>query len=375
MVEREFKSVNKMRVLFWVPYPTEGASNRYRVEQYLPYLEKEGIRYSLHPFWSSSAYKILYKNGYYIKKSYFFICGTISRIIDLLRIARYEIVFIHREAYPIFGAIFETALSILNKPIIFDFDDAIFLPASSRPNNFIEGLKKPAKVINTLVKSKHVIAGNSYLSNFALRYNRSVTIIPTSIDTDKYYSKNRKASDEIVIGWMGSITTIDFLNLISGAFIQLSKEFHNIIFKIVGGDFSIEGLSNIISKPWLLEDEIEDLKSFDIGIMPMPDNEWTRGKCGFKAIHYMNMGIPCVCSPVGANKEIVTDGINGFLAKSEEEWIEKLSLLIENSELRKKLGMQGRKTVEEKYSVKVNAPKYLEVLKKVYEERYEKSAD
>lgn len=361
-----------MRVLFWVPYPTEGASNRYRVEQYLPYLEKEGIKYSLRSFWSSSAYRILYKNGHYFKKIYFFLCGTISRILDLLRIARYDVVFIHREAYPIFGAIFETALSILRKPIIFDFDDAIFLPTSSRPNNFIESLKKPDKVASTIVKSKHVIAGNSYLSDFALRYNRSVTIIPTSIDTDKYYSNNRKASDEVVIGWMGSITTLNFLNVMIGTFINISKKFHNIKFKIVGGDFSIEGLSNIISKPWSLEEEIEDLRSFDIGIMPMPDNEWTNGKCGFKAILYMNMGIPCVCSPVGVNKEIITDGVNGFLASSEDEWINKLSLLIENPDLRRRLGMAGRKTVEERYSVKINAPKYIEILKNVYEERHGK---
>ncbi|MEK6590073.1 MAG: glycosyltransferase family 4 protein, partial [Nitrospinota bacterium] len=148
----------------------------------------------------------------------------------------------------------------------------------------------------------------------------------------------------------------------------LSKKFHNIKFKIVGGDFSIKGFSNIISKPWSLEEEIEDLKSFDIGIMPMPDNEWTKGKCGFKAILYMNMGIPCVCSPIGVNNEIITDGINGFFASTENEWIEKLSFLIKSPELRKRIGIAARKTVEDRYSVKTNAPKYIELLKKVYEE-------
>ena len=262
--------------------------------------------------------------------------------------------------------------SIFKKPIIFDFDDAVFLPASSRPNNFIERFKKPDKVVNIVKRSNHIIAGNSYLSNYALQYNRSVSIIPTPIDTDNYYPDFKIAKNEVVIGWMGSVTTIDFLNLISGVFIQLSKEFRNIKFKIVGGNFSIKEISNIVNKPWSMEEEIGDLKTFDIGIMPMPDNEWTRGKCGFKAILYMNMGIPCVCSPVGVNREIITDGVNGFLAGTNEEWIEKLSLLIENPELRRKIGIAGRKTVEEKYSVKGNAPKYLEVLRKVYEERYGK---
>lgn len=357
-----------MKVLFWVPYPTEGASNRYRVEQYLPYLKKSGIRYSLRPFWSRFAFKVLYKAGHRFAKFYYFVLGTISRLFDLLRIFQYDVIFIHREAYPIGGAFFESILAKLKKPFIFDFDDAIFLPASSRPNNFIEKYKRPEKVNDIIKMAGYVIAGNNYLVDFSLPYNRSVSVIPTPIDTDKYYPNRNKHNDEVVIGWIGSVTTLDFLNTMKSVFIRLSKQFSRIKFKIVGGNFSIDGFSSVISKPWSLEEEIEDLKSFDIGIMPMPDNEWTKGKCGFKAILYMSMGVACVCSPVGVNKEIIIDGANGFLAYTESEWFEKLSLLIENSEIRKRIGMAGRKTVEEKYSIKVNAPKYLEVLKKVYEE-------
>lgn len=369
-----------------MPYPTEGASNRQRVEQYLPYLEKEGIKYSLHPFWSNSAYKILYKKGFYFQKVFSFIRGTASRVIDIIGIAqaqaRYDIVFIHREAYPVGWAFLETIISILKKPIIFDFDDAIFLPTSSRHNNFIEIFKNPNKVAHILKISSHIIAGNQYLSNFALRYNRCVTIIPTPIDTDRYYpaavkndseSDSDSGSDKVVIGWMGSITTLYFLNAMRSIFVCLSKRFLHVMFKIVGGEFSINGLSNITSKPWLLEEEIEDLATFDIGIMPMSDNEWTKGKCGFKAVLYMSMGIPCICSPVGMNKEIITDGVNGFLAATEDEWIGKLSLLIKSPELRRKLGMAGRNTVQERYSVNINASKYLEVLKTVNEHRYGES--
>jgi len=364
-----------MRVLFWVPYPTEGASNRYRVEQYLHYLEGNGIKYSLRPFWNSSAYKILYKKGHYFRKICFFILGTISRIYDLLGIVRYDIVFIHREAYPIGAAFFETIVSILKKPIIFDFDDAIFLPAPSRPNDFVERFKKPDKIAHIIKISNHVIAGNKYLSNYALRYNRSISIIPTPIDTDRYYPDTIKSHrDKVVVGWMGSITALPLLNAMKDIFTCLSKRFHNVRFIIVGGDFSINGLSTIISKQWSLEEEKEYIKTFDIGIMPLPENEWMKGKCGFKAILYMSMGIPCVCSPVGVSKEIIRDGVNGFLAGTDDEWIKKLSLLIEDPELRRRLGMAGRKTVEERYSVKVNAPKYLEIFKRVYEERYENPA-
>ncbi|MDD4910404.1 MAG: glycosyltransferase family 4 protein [Candidatus Omnitrophica bacterium] len=352
-----------MKILFWSPYPSEGASNRYRIEQYLPYLKSAGIKYDLHPFWSSKAYSLLYKEGYYFRKLYYFLLGTFSRIRDLIFIFQYGIIFIHREAYPIGGMFFETILSFLGKSIIFDFDDAIFLPASSRPNYFIERFKRPNKVSKIIKLSRHVIAGNNYLADFSLRYSNAVSVIPTPIDTDKYYPRHKDYSNELVIGWMGSITTVSFLEMLEDVFIYLSGKFNNLKFKIVGGHFSIGGLSNIQSKEWSLSEEREDLKTFDIGIMPMPDNKWTRGKCGFKAILYMGMGIPCVCSPVGVNKAIINDGENGFLADTDAEWIEKLSLLIEGPELRGKIGMQARRTAEERYSVKVNAPKFIKIIR------------
>jgi len=361
-----------MRVLFWVPYPTEGASNRYRVEQYLPYLRQRNIKCILHPFWSSPAYKKLYNNGKILFKLFYFLIGAFSRVWDSMMIFRYDMVFIHREAFPLGGAFFETFLSLLKKPFIFDFDDAIFLPSASRPNSFIEKLKSPAKVNSIIKKSSQVIAGNPYLADFSKPLNSSVSVIPTSIDTEKYCHADKESRDKIIIGWMGSITTLDFLKILEPVFLSLSARFKNIEFVIVGGNYSCCGLSNITSKEWSLESEKDYLKGFDIGIMPVPDNEWTRGKCGFKAILYMGMGIPTICSPVGMNKEIIEDGVNGFLAYSQEEWTEKLSLLIKDSDLRKRIGSAGRRTVEEKYSVKINAPKLLAVLNKVYDERYKK---
>ena len=202
-----------MRVLFWIPYPTEGASNRYRIEQYLPYLKKAGIEYTLRPFWNTAAFKVLYKNGYCLKKIYFFILGTIFRFLDLVQISKYDIVFIHREAYPLYGVSFETILWILRKPLIFDFDDAIFLSNSSRPNSFIEKFKNPNRVAKIIKMSNYIIAGNRYLADFALRYNPNVAIIPTPIDTDRFYPANNKKHDgKITIGWIGSVTTVDFLN-------------------------------------------------------------------------------------------------------------------------------------------------------------------
>lgn len=351
-----------MKILFWVPYPSEGPSNRYRVEQYLPYLRNNGIRYSLRNFWSKSAYKILYKKGYFLIKTFFFIRGTMLRILDVLCIFRYDLVFIHREAYPVGGFLFEMFLTLLKKPFIFDFDDAIFLPASSMPNNFVERFRNPDKIAKIIKRARHVIAGNSYLADFALRFNKSVRVIPTPIDTENYYPLTKVTAEKVTIGWMGSATTLSFVYMMEGVFRRLSEKFSNLEFMVVGGRFYLPGLNNISSKPWNYGEEKDTLAAFDIGIMPMSNNVWTRGKCGFKAILYMSSGIPCVCSAVGMNKEIIVDGINGYLADTEDEWAEKLSLLIDSQQLREKIGAAGRRTVEEKYSVQVNAPKFIEIL-------------
>ena len=352
-----------MRVLFWVPYPSEGASNRYRVEQYLPYLRDAHIDYALHPFWSSGGYRVLYRRGHYIKKTYYFLAGTCSRLIDLLTVSRYTLVFIHREACPLGSAYFEERLARMGKPVIFDFDDAIFLPVASVPNVFIGKFKQPQKIRQIIKNSRQVIAGNEYLSSYARCYNPSVSVIPTAIDTQKYRPNyKRRDNERLVIGWVGSGTTAIFLPMLKEVFIKLSERFKNVSFAIVGGSYSIEGLKDIRNIGWSLESELEQLQTFDIGIMPMPDNEWTRGKCAFKAILYMSMGIPCVCSAVGMNKELLQDGENGFLADSEKEWVEKLSLLIENPALRRRIGSAARKAIEEKYSLTVNAPKFLAVI-------------
>jgi len=357
-----------MKILFWVPYPEEGASNRIRINQYLPYLKRDNIKYSVSSFWNDSAFRCLYKKGSYFKKICFFMFGTLRRILDLATCWKYDLIFIHREAYPIGGLFFERSLSLFGKPYIFDFDDAIFIPSSSHSNSFIERFKNSKRIKKIINMSSCVICGNRYLADYALKYNRNVYTIPTSIDTQKYTPEGRKEkSQDVVIGWIGSTTTLYFLNMLDNVFLGLFKHYgSNLKLKIVGGEYSLKGLGSVMSKPWRMGEEIDDLQGFDIGIMPMPDNEWTRGKCAFKAILYMSMGIPCVCSPVGVNKEIIDDGITGFLAQDENEWIKKLSFLIENPGLRERVGLEGRKRVERDYSVKFNAERFLEVINETH---------
>ena len=358
-----------MKVLFILPYPTEGPSNRYRVEQYIPFLKEQGIYCCLRPFITSKFYRILYTRGNTLKKCAYFLSSFLKRITDIIRAIKYDIIFIHIEAFPFGPPLFELIFWAMGKPIIFDFEDAIYLPVSRKG---LHGcLKFPGKFYQNIRLSGQIIVCNNYLKEKLCIYNSNITVIPTAIDAEKFKLKADKAKlDKLLIGWIGSHTTLPCLKQLIPAFEKLSKK-HDFILKIVGGgsEVKIPGIE-IINEKWSLEKEVENFTSLDIGVYPLPDNEWAMAKTPFKTIQYMSVGVPTVASNVGGNREIIQDGINGFLASNEEEWIEKLSLLITNSHLRQKLGAAGRDTVEDRYSLKVNAPKLLEVLRKAYGNRY-----
>lgn len=364
-----------MKILFISPVPVEGAGCRFRIYQYFPHLRKHNIKVNLSPFLFSSYFKIVYKPGKFFSKIIYFFLGTIKRFYDLLRALGYDIIYIYRESYPIGPPVFEYILHFIGKSIICDFDDAIFLPNTSNVNWFLSLLRPRPNIDKIIRLSNCVVVGNDYLKEYALKFHKNVFVLPTVVDTNKYVpaTENKyKTNENVVIGWIGSHTTQSYIKAFIPVFRKLRGKNKNILLKIVGGDFtSAEDLAdNIIIHKWFLQKELKELQSFDIGIMPMPDNNWTKGKCGFKAILYMSAGVPAVCSKVGANCEIVQDGVNGFLASNEEEWIKKLSILIENPSLRTNIALRGRKTVEEKYSVKVNAPKFSEILQSVYNEKF-----
>jgi len=354
-----------MRILFLVPYPTEGPSNRYRVEQYLPYLKENGIYYKVRPFMSSKYYNICYKKSRILLKALYFLQSVWRRASDVFNSFSYDVIFIHIEAFPLGPAFIEWFLSKIKKPIIFDFEDAVYLPREGL-NNFI---KCPSKFFTIVKLSKHIIVCNDYLKEFLSKYNKNISVIPTSIDTDKFFPlvKDNSNKEKVVIGWIGSHTTVSLLLKLENVLKHLAKR-HDFILKIVGADKDIfmEGV-DIINEAWTLDTELNSLKSIDIGIYPLPDNEWAKAKTPFKTIQYMSVGIPVVASRVAGNKSIVQDGENGFIVNSEDEWILKLSRLIENAELRKKIGLNGRKTVEGRYSLVRNGPVFLDILNNIYQ--------
>ena len=364
-----------MKILFISPVPIEGAGCRFRIYQYFPHLGEHNIKVNLSPFLFSSYFKIVYKPGKFFFKTVYFFLSTLKRLYDLIRASSYDIIFIYRESYPIGPPVFEYILHFIGKSIICDFDDAIFLPNTSKVNWFLSLLRRRPNIDKIIRLSDCIIAGNDYLKEYALKFNKNVFMLPTVVDTNNYVpaiENKHNANEKVVIGWIGSPTTQSYIKTFIPIFRKLREKYKNILLKIVGGDFTYtEYLAdNIIIQKWFLQKELKELQSFDIGIMPMPDSNWTKGKCGFKAILYMSVGIPVVCSKVGVNSEIVQDGVNGFLASNKEEWIKKLSILIENPGLRANFALRGRKTADEKYSVKVNAPKFLEILQSVCKKKF-----
>jgi glycosyltransferase involved in cell wall biosynthesis len=334
----------------------------------LCYLSANGIKYKVYPFVSPSFHKILYKKGYILRKCLYTIGGFFRRILNIIESLKYDLVFIYREAAPLGPPLFEKLLELMGRAIIYDFDDAIYLPSSSEANRFAGFFKFPRKT-NFIVKmSKLILAGNRNLASYASGFNKNVSILPTAIDTELYQPKAYSDNDKVCVGWSGSITTIAHLNLLSDVLRELYRR-HQIIIKVIGSrEFNIPGIE-ILAQDWRAESELNDLAQIDIGLMPLPDDEWGKGKCGLKALQYMALGIPTVCSPVGVNKEIIADGINGFLCKDSNEWFNKISVLINDSNLRYKMGQAGRETVEEKYSVEVNAPKFLDAIQRAYNEK------
>ena len=351
-----------MKILFLIPYPKGKApSQRFRFEQYLDFFAAKNIQPDLLSFYNERSMQDLYST-HLLRKIKGLLKGFIKRISHLSYAAHYDIVFIHREAAPIGPPIFEWVIArVLKKEIIYDFDDAIWLPNVSDVNKKFSTTKWYGKVKKICQWSSVITCGNKYLADYAGQFNTNVKVIPTTIDTEHYHNqvKNQQTSD-VVIGWTGSHTTGKYLKNIEPV-IKLLIDKYKIKFVVISNQEPDFDPAVCAFVKWQKKTEITDLLEFNIGIMPLEDNEWERGKCGFKALQYMALGIPPVASPVGANNEIIQDGENGFLANTKEEWVEKLGQLIKSEALRVKMGQKARETVIEKYSVLSQRDEYLKV--------------
>lgn len=348
-------------VFILAPYPQGHApSQRFRFEQYISLWEKEGYQVECYPFYSYDAWQTLYLKGQPLRKMFVVFAACIRRFTLLFRLNRANHIFIHREIAHVGPPFFEWFIAkVMRRKYIYDFDDAIWLPNYSETNASFHRIKAYWKIPYCIKWAYHVQAGNTYLAEYAKQFNSNVVVVPTTIDTTYHKTKlKEKNSGIMTIGWTGTHTTMHYLRELAVVLERLSERF----------DFEICVISNeppgfnlpkLRFIKWSKELEMEDLSCIDIGVMPLKDDVWAKGKCGFKGLQYMALGIPTIMSPVGVNPEIVSDGINGFLANTEKEWEQKLTMLLESDILRKSLGDKGMQTVIDKYSVQAFSSSYL----------------
>lgn len=348
------------KLLFLTPYPQDTAgSQRFRFEQYTSLLESKGWQIDRQSFIDDSTWEILYLPGHDFSKLWGIVKGFGRRIWMLLKSSSYEYIFIHREAAPVGPPVFEWVLAkVLSKKLIYDFDDAIWKENTTGNNSLASKLKWPQKVATICRWSHRISAGNEFLAQFARLYNSHVVINPTTIDTTHRHLPAAEDSNPLIVGWTGSHSTLKYLKIIAPAIAEL-QQLYAFQFLVIADQKPELNLPNWKFLPWNKKTEIEDLNQIDIGVMPLEQDEWAKGKCGFKALQFMALEKPVLVSPIGVNIDIVENGVSGYHCIQITDWKESLIRLIQDQNLRKQMGQAGRQVVINRYSVTSNQENFL----------------
>lgn len=369
------------KILFLTAYPEEDASCRYRIHQFIPFVSAAGHECTVAPFATPELFSLLRSRGRLTRKVRETIHCGVRRLLRVLDVAAYDLVIIHREAFPFFAPAVEKLL--LNRArrgrrtkVIFSFDDAIY--AGHRDTSILNHpwlyRWKHGRGYNDVIRAcDHVIAGNRLLAEYATEINPAVTVIPTVVDCINYRATRTRfeSHQPATIGWIGSHTTVAYLRMVEPALRRISATHgENVRFCFVGCPEYKPDFPRSVSVPFRLETEIHDLQGFDIGLMPLPDDRWTRGKCAFKAIQYMASGVVTVASPVGITPDLICHGVNGFLASSETDWFDTLDLLLRNHPLCLQVAWEARRTIEAEYSLEIWAPRMLELIEQLLGDKH-----
>ena len=359
-----------LRVAALVPYALDTTpSQRFRLEQWAPHLVEHGVDVSFLPFADEHLTRLLRQPGRFGEKVRGILAAGRRQGRRLKTIDRVDAYVIHRAASLVGPPSIERRLARSGIPIVYDFDDAIYELHTSSVNRGFGWLKFPRKTAQICEMSRLVTVGNAFLAEFASRHSRSVHIVPTSVDTARFRPRTEGddhphdgPSRTIVVGWAGSSTSQAHLEAHAEVLAEAQRRFR---FELRVFSDRRPNLPGVVTvwRPWSREREVEEIAAFDIGIMPMPDDRWSRGKCALKALLCMAVGLPTIVSPVGANREVVDNGANGLWASTPEEWYGAFGRLIDDPKERGRLGRAARRRVEERYSAAACAARFAAALR------------
>lgn len=354
-----------MKVLFLTKYPRDGASSRYRVYQYLPYVEAAGIVYRVQPFMTPDMYRAVNRRGAAATKVLHTVWAVLRRAAAVLGAGGYDLVFLQRECLPFGAPWLERALR-RRAPMIFDYDDALFLFKPSTHTPLADTFKRPHRITEIFRLADCVLAGNDWLRARAAENGADARTFHVAEDLQRYTPRPAPAGDgPLVLGWLGSPSTEKYLDIIREPLRALCRRHARLRLRIVGGGRFADTEIPVEHVPWRLDTEVAQLHAFDIGLMPLPLEEWSLGKSGGKARTYMAVGLPAVCTAIGFNCELINDGETGFLVREPQEWQTVLQRLIEDPGLRASIGSAARRAVETRFSLQQQGPRFVEILREV----------
>jgi glycosyltransferase involved in cell wall biosynthesis len=353
------------KILIICPFPEgEAAGQRLKYEQFINHWEENGYKVEISSFMDHEMWKIVYTKGNYLKKALGTIKGYLRRIKDIFRLKNFDIIYVFMWVTPFGTSLFERIVRLLSQNILYDIEDNAMMTQSSSLNPIMKLFKSSEKIKFLIKNSDYVITSSPFLNDDCIKLNskKLSTFISDAIDLKKYTPNNTYSNNNIVvIGWTGTFSSKMYLDLLRNVFLELNKR---VKFKLrVIGNFNYElpGV-NLEVINWTKANEITDLQGIDIGIYPLTQDQWVLGKSGLKALQYMALGLPTVATDVGTNPSIISHMKNGWLVKTEDEWIEALETLINNPDLRAKIGEEARRKIIENYSIEVTKDKYLSIL-------------
>ncbi len=352
-----------MRVHFLVPYPQDEApGQRLKFEQYYDRFRQAGYTVIHDAFYSPALFHHLGQMGL-LAKALRLGWASLKRVGCLWTAWRSDVVYLFLEAVPVGPPFLEwIIIRLFKRPVIYDIDDLIYLKKPGSRNPFPAFSNRRRKVNFLMRNARHVIVCTPYLEREARQLNAHVTKISSTIDTVKYAPKQQYHVPVVTLGWSGSFSTSSYLHLLDEV-LNIIQRRHGVAVRVIGDPgFSIPGV-RVEAMPWRLESEVEDLLKIDIGLYPLPRQEWVLGKSGLKALQYMGLGIPVVMTPIGANLDIGVHDKNCLFADTQEEWVNAITQLVLNPSQRERIGKAGRWTVEERYAVGVNWPLYLRAVR------------